>query len=1016
MTPSVTTIHSAMLAATLSRNNLTSALSLLCFLSLLSGIKSDDLQILLKFKSAFQNSNSQLFNSWNLEKPLCTFTGIICNTNSSVAGIELSNQKLSGILPLDSICQLKSLESISLGFNSLYGKVMEDLRNCTRLKYLDLGNNIFTGSVPDLSLLSDLQYLYLNKSGFSGTFPWKSLGKLNGLVNLSLGDNSFEPTAEFPNELLSLTNLSDLYLSNCSLGGKIPTGIGNLVELKNLELSYNNITGEIPADIGKLTKLWQLELYNNRLTGKLPIGLRNLTNLANFDASTNCLEGDLSELKFLRNLVSLQLFENRFTGDIPAEFGEFKRLVSLSLYSNNLTGPLPQKLGSWANFDFIDVSENFFTGPIPPDMCKRGTMKKLLMLQNNFTGEIPDSYANCPTLLRFRVSKNSLTGKVPAGIWGLPAVNIIDIEFNQLEGPITSDINTAKNLTQLFAGNNQLNGELPEQISEAASLVSVQLNDNHLSGNIPATFGELKHLGNLHFQNNMFSGSIPESLGSCLSLNDINMANNSLSGKIPSSLSTLQSLNALDLSHNQLSGQIPTTLASVRLSLLDLSHNRLAGRVPPSLSIAAYNGSFAGNPGLCSSEINSFRRCPPNSGKSKDVRTLIICFAVGSAILLVALVWYTYLRKSEKDDYQDRSLKEESWDLKSFHVLTFTEEEILDSIKEENIIGKGGSGKVYRVPLSNGKELAVKHIWNNLESQFGRKKIRNTTPILRKSSGKSKEFDAEVQTLSSIRHVNVVKLYCSITSEDSSLLVYEYLPNGSLWDRLHGCRKTKLDWNSRHEIAVGAAKGLEYLHHGCSRPLIHRDVKSSNILLDEFLKPRIADFGLAKNVVQASNDGQSSTHVIAGTHGYIAPEYGYTYKVTEKSDVYSFGVVLMELVTGKRPIEPEFGENRDIVSWVYSNLKSREGVLSLVDSDIPAALREDAIKVLKIAVLSTARLPELRPTMRSVVQMLEEAEPCKLVGIIVTKDGASKRMDGLDDKFDPDFSSFQKIVYQKINS
>jgi len=263
-------------------------------------------------------------------------------------------------------------------------------------------------------------------------------------------------------------------------------------------------------------------------------------------------------------------------------------------------------------------------------------------------------------------------------------------------------------------------------------------------------------------------------------------------------------------------------------------------------------------------------------------------------------------------------------------------------------------------------------------------------PMLGKRGGKSKEFDSEVQTLSSIRHVNVVKLYCSITSEDSSLLVYEFLPNGSLWDQLHSCRKTELDWETRHEIAVGAAKGLEYLHHGYERPVIHRDVKSSNILLDEFLKPRIADFGLAK-IVQAANGGRDSTHVIAGTHGYIAPEYGYTYKVNEKSDVYSFGVVLMELVTGKKPIEPEYGENKDIVSWICSKLKDRESILSVVDSRIPEAFKEDAIKVLKIAILCTAALPALRPTMRNVVQMLEEAAPYKLVGIVIGKDGASKR-------------------------
>ncbi|KAF3447433.1 hypothetical protein FNV43_RR12619 [Rhamnella rubrinervis] len=588
---------------------------------------------------------------------------------------------------------------------------------------------------------------------------------------------------------------------------------------------------------------------------------------------------------------------------------------------------------------------------------------------------------------------NSLSGVIPAGIWGLPEVNIIDIDSNQFEGPITSDIEKAKALAQLFAGNNRLTGELPDEISGATSLVSIDLSENRLSGRIPAAIGDLKKLGTLYLRGNLFSGSIPKSLGSCVSLTDLNMAKNSLSGKIPTSLGSLPGLNALNLSQNELSGRIPETLAALRLSLFDLSYNRLAGPIPQSLSIAAYNGSFSGNPGLCSINISSFRRCLPDSDKSRDVRTLIICFAVGLIILLGCLAWFMYLKRKEKDD-QDRSLKEESWDVNSFHVLSFTEDEILDSIKEENLIGKGGSGKVYKASLLNGKDLAVKHLWDT--DIKGTKKIKSTTPMLGRHTRKSKEFDAEVKTLSSVRHVNVVKLYCSITSEDSSLLVYEYLPNGSLWDRLHTVQKMKLDWDSRHEIAVGAAKGLEYLHHGCDRPVIHRDVKSSNILLDEFMKPRIADFGLAK-IVQA-NGGKDSTQVIAGTHGYIAPEYGYTYKVNEKSDVYSFGVVLMELVTGKRPIEPEFGENQDIVSWICSKLKSRESILSLVDSNIPEALKEEAIKVLKIAVLCTTRQPELRPSMRSVVQMLEDAEPCKLMGIIITKDGTSMKKEVTDAK------------------
>ncbi|KAF8021531.1 hypothetical protein BT93_G1852 [Corymbia citriodora subsp. variegata] len=965
-------------------------LSLLCFcfLSLFSPARSDQLQTLLDLSGALQSPSPDVFSSWKSTGPACNFIGVACDGNGSVISIDLSGRHLSGVLPLDSICTLPSLERLAFGYNSLHGPISTGLNNCVKLQYLDLGNNFFAGAFPDISALADLRYLYVNGSNLNGTFPWSSLKNMTNLVYLSVGDNPFDSTP-FPEEILDLYELKWLYMANCSIQGKIPPGIGRLNKLINLELSDNNVTGEIPAEIGNLTNLWQLELYNNSLTGKLPVGLRNLTKLKNFDASQNYLEGDLSELRFLRNLVSLQLFMNNFSGQVPIEFGEFEQLVNLSLYTNRLSGPLPEKLGSWAEFDYIDVSENFLTGPIPPDMCRRGTMKELLMLQNRLTGEIPAAYGNCSTLTRFRVSNNSLSGTVPGGIWGLPNLNIIDVAMNQLEGPITSDIENAKSLGKLAVYKNRLSGELPEEISNVESLVAIDLSDNQFSGRIPSNMGDLKHLSSLHMQNNMFSGSIPDSLGSCDSLSDLDMANNSFSGKIPPSLGSLPVLNSLDLSDNHLSGQIPLSLSSLKLSFLDLSNNRLTGQIPQSLWNEAYNGSFSGNPGLCSSTITSFRRCLPETGMSKDIRTLIICLVLLVVLLSMSLACYIRVYRREKD--QERSLKEESWDVKSFQVLTFTEDEILDAIKEENLIGKGASGNVYKVALNNGRELAVKHIWNTDSgsgSGGGRRKSRTTSPMLGKRSKKSQEFDAEVETLSSIRHVNVVKLYCSITSEDSNLLVYEYMPNGSLWDQLHSCRKTELDWETRYEIAVGAARGLEYLHHGCERPVIHRDVKSSNILLDEFLKPRIADFGLAK-IVQA-NSSKDSTHVIAGTHGYIAPEYGYTCKVNEKSDVYSFGVVLMELVTGKRPIESEYGENKDIVNWVSSKLKTRQDVFSIVDSRISEPFKEEAINILRIAILCTTNLPNLRPTMRSVVQMLEDEEPCKLVRVVVEKDSDGK--------------------------
>ncbi|XP_077233995.1 receptor-like protein kinase 7 [Tasmannia lanceolata] len=947
----------------------------LFFLTCFSTASSDnnELQTLLELKSKLQNSNPRAFITWRSDSSPCNFIGITCNS-SSVIGIDLNGKGLTGILPLDSICKLPSLQKLSIGLNYLYGQVSSDLNNCGKLQQLDLSFNQLTGPVPDFSALTGLQYLNLSDNGFSGLFPWSSLKDLTELVDLRVGDNPFDKST-FPDEILNLKKLNWLYLSNCTLEGEIPHGIGNLTELINLELSTNHLTGEIPSEITKLTKLWMLEFYENRLVGKFPAGFGNLINLQKFDANSNSLEGNIQELRFLSNLVTLQLFNNTLSGEIPPEFGNFRNLVNLSLYSNNFSGSLPQTIGSWSDFDFIDITDNFFTGPIPPDMCKRGTMKKLLLLNNMFSGQIPSNYGNCKSLIRFRVPYNNLSGEIPAGIWGLPNLNIIDLQFNAFEGSVTSDIANAQSLNQLYINNNQFSGELPPEISKATFLYSIDLSFNQFSGNIPSSIGELKNLDQLYLQKNMFSGNIPESLSSCLSINQINVAGNLLSGQIPASLGSLQTLNSLNLSDNQLSGEIPASLSSLRLSSFDLSNNRLTGSLPQPLSIQAYKNSFAGNPGLCGQDISYLRPCWSDSVESRNHRTLIFCILAATAVFLISLGGFLFVKKRKND--KDRLIKRDSWDLKSFQILNFTDQEILNSVKQENLIGKGGSGNVYKVVLRDGKELAVKHIWNT-NTGAGRKM---SSAMLKKRQC-SPEFDAEVTALSSIRHVNVVKLYCSITSEDSNLLVYEYLPNGSLWDRMHTCKKTELDWGTRYEIAVGAAKGLEYLHHGCERPIIHRDVKSSNILLDEFFKPRIADFGLAK-IVQASGAGKDSTHVVAGTHGYIAPEYGYTYKVNEKSDVYSFGVVLMELVTGKRPIEPEFGDNKDIVYWIASRMTSKESVMGLIDARIPESQKEDVLKVLKIGVLCTARLPSLRPSMRTVVQMLEDIEACKFITITV---------------------------------
>ncbi|CAN6456776.1 unnamed protein product [Victoria cruziana] len=239
-----------------------------------------------------------------------------------------------------------------------------------------------------------------------------------------------------------------------------------------------------------------------------------------------------------------------------------------------------------------------------------------------------------------------------------------------------------------------------------------------------------------------------------------------------------------------------------------------------------------------------------------------------------------------------------------------------------------------------------------------------------RSSSHDHGFSAEIQTLGSIRHRHIVRLLGFCTNQETNLLVYEFLPNGSLGEMLHGKKGSHLEWSTRCKIAMEAAKGLCYLHHDCSPLIVHRDVKSNNILLDSNLEAHVADFGLAKFLQESGTSECMSA--IAGSYGYIAPEYAYTLKVDEKSDVYSFGVVLLELLTGKKPVG-EFGDGVDIVQWVKNTTNSaKEKVGKILDIRISGVPLNQAMHIFYVAMLCVQEQSIARPTMREVVQILSE--------------------------------------------
>ncbi|MBA0851530.1 hypothetical protein Goshw_021640, partial [Gossypium schwendimanii] len=383
--------------------------------------------------------------------------------------------------------------------------------------------------------------------------------------------------------------------------------------------------------------------------------------------------------------------------------------------------------------------------------------------------------------------------------------------------------------------------------------------------------------------------------------------------------------------------------------------NNLSGLVPGSGQFSYFNyTSFLGNPELCGPYLG-----PCKDGVAKGTHETHVKGGLSASmklLLVIGLLVFSILF-AVAAIIKARSLKKASdaraWKLTAFQRLDFTCDDVLDCLKEDNIIGKGGAGIVYKGFMPSGDQVAVKRL-----------------PAMSRGSSHDHGFNAEIQTLGRIRHRHIVRLLGFCSNHETNLLVYEYMPNGSLGEVLHGKKGGHLHWDTRYKIAVEAAKGLCYLHHDCSPLIVHRDVKSNNILLDLEFEAHVADFGLAK-FLQDSGTSECMS-AVAGSYGYIAPEYAYTLKVDEKSDVYSFGVVLLELVCGRKPVG-EFGDGVDIVQWVRKMTdSSKESVLKVLDPRLPSVPLQEVMHVFYVAMLCVEEQAVERPTMREVVQILTE--------------------------------------------
>ncbi|KAI5080979.1 hypothetical protein GOP47_0004162 [Adiantum capillus-veneris] len=1027
---------------------------------------------LLRFKDAVDDPGGFL-SDWSdsFATSPCMWTGVICdgddNIGAPVVGLNLSNMGLSMVhnLPAGMCSQqgLANLTHIDFSFNLLQGTFPTTLLECRHLQYINLSGNLYVGSLPSsLHQLQALQVLDLSYNNFSGSIPEglatlsqllvlnlyanllntsipAHLGELRNLQYLRLAYNPFI-ASPIPAELGNLRNLQYLWLANCNLIGTIPASLGNLTHLNNLDLSQNELTGHIPPTIFNLPNLYQLELFRNMLEGPIPDNIGNLTAVVNLDLSENRLLGTLpSALTNLHKLESLHLNRNNLFGSIPQDIALLPALTEVSLFTNSFSGSIPPNWGSSSNLRVFDVSSNNFSDSLPASLCERGELEMLIIMNNQFSGPIPQTYGNCTKVERMRMGANMLTGPVPEAVWGLPSMYILELENNNLEGTIAPAIANAINLSTLRLQNNFFSGSLTAEIGKLINLtVELSLSHNRFNGTLPIELGNLQHLNSLYLSFNYFSGKIPEELSRCKQLTTLDLSHNDLSGSIPASLGSLPIISWIDLSFNKLTGKIPSSIyliASQSPCSFNVSHNNLSGKGPYSPNSSS---CFMGNAGICGEKFMGMKDCTKHSKLLKAI--LAGTFATAVMLLTVGLLTLYKLHGPLISKKLYKFQRKNSCTLTSFYKVGFSEEDILSSLDEDSIIGSGSAGKVYRTVLKSGEVVAVKKLWssNKQSTEDGHgygQGVHGTSSV-------DRGFNAEITTLGKIRHKNIVKLLCYCTSDDAKLLVYEYMPNGSLGDLLHGggqnCKPGFcLDWESRYKIAIGAAQGLAYLHHDCWPPIVHRDVKSNNILLDADLNAYVADFGVAKvmplslnqittptnihwkltegsfdmhntpmapgeipNTVQWSLENQlpdgynastdansfpmdSATFVqsscIAGSYGYIAPEHAYTSKVTEKSDIYSFGVVLLELVTGKRPVEAElYGEGRDIVRWMWQILSEGQGLKNEETLDARIAqgtAKEQMLQVLRIALLCTSAMPSQRPSMRHVLDMLLLAQP-----------------------------------------
>nr|XP_010923415.1 leucine-rich repeat receptor-like tyrosine-protein kinase PXC3 [Elaeis guineensis]XP_019706685.1 leucine-rich repeat receptor-like tyrosine-protein kinase PXC3 [Elaeis guineensis]XP_029120806.1 leucine-rich repeat receptor-like tyrosine-protein kinase PXC3 [Elaeis guineensis] len=818
---------------------------------------------------------------------------------------------------------------------------------------LDLPRLGLRGNISLISELLSLKRLDLSSNSFHGSIP-SSFGNLALLEFLDLSMNKFENW--IPSSLGRIRNLKSLNLSNNLLSGEIPDEFKYLERLQELQISGNNLSGSIPDWVGSLTDLRVFSAYENSLVGVIPNNLGSVSQLEVLNLHSNLLEGVIPESIFMSGkLQVLVLTVNRLNGSLPASVGNCQGLSSLRIGNNRLVGSIPVSIGNVSSLTYFEADNNHLSGEIVPEFAQCSNLTLLNLASNSFTGTIPEKLGELKNLQEFIVSDNILTGEFPKSILRCRNLSKLDLSFNRFKGSLPEDLCDMSRLQFLLLDHNSISGEIPRGIGNCIRLLELHMGSNYLTGKIPPEIGKIKNLQialNLSF--NHFRGPLPQELGRLDKLVSLDVSNNQLSGDIPSELKGMLSLIEVNFSNNHLSGQIP-----------------IFGPFQKSP-----RSSFSGNKDLCGDPLDfncgDYFSSVDDSDDHK-VSYKIILAVVGSGLTVFTTVSVVVslfmLRERQEMDAKGTMVAGEVVvtppQITAGNVFIDSLKQAIDfdcavkaTLKDSNKLSNATFSTTYKVVMPSGLVLSVKKL-----KSVDRTVVHHQNKMIR-----------ELERLGNLCHANLMRPIGYVIYEDVALLLHHHMPNGTLAQLLHSTTGTELepDWPRRLSIAIGVAEGLAYLHHTA---IIHLDISSGNIFLDANSSALIGEIEISK--LLDPSKGTASISAVAGSFGYIPPEYAYTMQVTVPGNVYSFGVVLLEILTSRLPVDEAFGEGIDLVKWVHNASGRGEAPEQIMDarlSTVSFAWRKQMLAVLKVAMLCTENTPAKRPKMKKAVEMLLEAK------------------------------------------